>query len=114
MKIQKIFKRNLLPLSLLCASVLAFVLFATIKPSAVQAHAYTPATTLSQITADNSIDFIVQNDIEIPDGWLDEPGFGEFVQSIIQGVQDDPNYSSIFSYNKTVEFVESIKTLVLL
>lgn len=112
MKTKTILKRKLLTLSLLCVSILVFMLFAMITPVAVQAHAYTPATALSQMTADDSIDFIVQNDIEVPDGWLDEPGFGDFVQSIIQAVETDPDISFTFSYNKTVEFVESVKTLV--
>ena len=36
------------------------------------------------MSEEDCVDFIVENGVTIPDGWINENGFGHYVQSIIQ------------------------------
>jgi hypothetical protein len=64
---------------------------------------------LSDMTEAECLEFIIQNGIEIPDGF---PEVGAFVKRTIQAAESNPNVPSAYSYDVTYNFAESIRALV--
>ena len=96
---------------LLCASVIAILFVANTKPLE-SAHAQISTAILSEMSDTECVEFITENDIEIPSAFIDYPGLGAFVKKIICAVEINPNYPIIYNYGVTRDFVENIKTLV--
>jgi hypothetical protein len=67
---------------------------------------------LSDMSETECLEFIIQNGIEIPDGFIDDPEFGAFVKRIIQDVERYPNAGVAISWDVMHFFVESIGALV--
>jgi len=87
-------------------------LFIALRPhSGLSAHASSlPASyKLSEMTDEECIDFIKDNNIEIPEGYADS---GAFVHDVIRSVEEKPNIEFAFNYNVTLNFAENIKALV--
>ncbi len=87
-------------------------LFIALRPhSGLSAHASSlPASyKLSEMTDEQCIEFIKDNNIEIPEGFADS---GTFVHDVIRSVEEKPNIEFTFNYNVTLNFAENIKALV--
>jgi hypothetical protein len=69
------------------------------------------AQTLSEMTEEECLEFIIQNGVEIPDA-LVNPGLGAFVKSIIREAERNPDVPLGFSYTVTHHFAESIRAAV--
>lgn len=67
---------------------------------------------LSQMTEDECIDFIIDKGVEIPSDFIDSPNLGKIIKSIIVAVESDPNYEFSYSYNVSFDFSESIRFIV--
>ncbi len=67
---------------------------------------------LSLMTDDECLDFIIQNNIEIPSGLEDETKLKSFVKHIINAVESNPEYNCVYNFDKTQKFAEDIKKLV--
>jgi len=63
---------------------------------------------LSELSEDQCIDFIIQQNISIPPQYADLPNLGTFIKSIIQAVENDPNYPLTMNYSILYNFVNSI------
>lgn len=70
------------------------------------------ANSLSSMSEEQCIEFIISNGIDIPDDFVDLPQLGTFVQGIIQAVEANPNYMFAYGYSVTQSFADSIKVLV--
>ncbi len=87
-------------------------LFIALRPhSGLSAHASSlPASyKLSEMTDEQCIEFIKDNNIEIPEEFADS---GTFVHDVIRLVEEKPNIEFTFNYNVTLNFAENIKALV--
>lgn len=92
--------------------ILVFLVFIVLRPTNIYAHTLDSdliklseqiqATNLSELSEDESIEFIVENGIEIPDYLMDSPNLGGFVKWIIQSVETNPNYQFLYSYDVQV------------
>jgi AMMECR1 domain-containing protein len=67
---------------------------------------------LSDMTETECVEFIIQNGIEIPDGFIDDPELGALVKRIIQAVERDPNAGVAINGVVLHNFVKSIRVLV--
>lgn len=105
-------KSNFLSLLMLSVFLVAALFFAATSPTDISAQALTTDNTLSQMTEEDCINFLIENGIEIPEDLIDSPELGSFIKSIIEAVKINPNYEFAYSYNVTLEFAESIKTLI--
>ena len=65
--------------------------------------------TLSDMSEQDCVEFIIQNGITIPDGF---PNLGAFVKSNIQTAERYPDAAPVYSYDVTYYFAESIRALV--
>jgi hypothetical protein len=72
---------------------------------------YRITQTLSEMTEEECLEFIIQKGVEIPDALIN-PELGAFVKSIIQAAERNPDVSLGFSYTVTHHFVESIRAAV--
>jgi hypothetical protein len=72
---------------------------------------HSSAQTLSEMTEEACLEFIVQNGVEIPDALIN-PGLGTFVKSVIQAAERNPDVPLGFSDTVTHHFVESIRAAV--
>ena len=91
--------------------------FETTEPATTPTHTNMPlfkhsSVILSQMSEVECIEFIVENGVDIPDGFADNPGLGEFVKSIIQAVEINPGFMLVRNNNVVLVFFKSIKTLV--
>ncbi len=118
MKVEKIHsKARLYTLLLLCACTLSAVLIAVMSTANVpqaeaQAYQAPSRNELSRMSEEECVAFVVESGIQIPEGFIDNPEFGGFTKSLIQTVEADPDYRFFFNYNKTLDFAESVKSLV--
>ena len=67
---------------------------------------------LSEMTEEECIDFILNEDIEIPNDIINNLTLGNFVKEVITRIEINPTYSFAFSYNGISEFVEQIRVAV--
>ena len=103
---------TLLFLSVLLLAVLFFTITTQPAVKAYEGSSFIAPAVLSEMTEEESVDFIAENGIEIPNDYVNDSGLGNFVLNIIQAVEANPDISFTFSYNVTLDFAESIKTLV--
>lgn len=98
---------------LLFSCMIATCCFVATMENSKSVYASSQTYDFAQMSEEDCVDFIVENGVTIPDGWINENGFGHYVQSIIQAVDDDPNYFFEYtSYSVTLEFIQNIKDLV--
>ncbi|HPX83821.1 MAG TPA: hypothetical protein PLR16_00855 [Bacilli bacterium] len=68
---------------------------------------------LSQMTADECLDFVIQNNIEIPTGLENNTVLlKEFVKQTIDIVESNPKYNFAYNFYKIQKFAEDVKELV--
>lgn len=67
---------------------------------------------LSQMTEEESIAFVEDRNIEIPKLFQKTSQLGEFIKSIIQKIETNPNYHFTCDYVKMYRFVKAIKNAV--
>jgi len=91
----------------ICIACLLFAGFFVVLKPVVTAQAQT--NLLSEMSDNDCIEFIIENEIDIPAGYINKPNFGGFVKSIIQAVEIQPDYT--FGFNSTAlnQFAENIK-----
>ena len=70
-------------------------------------------TAFSQKTKEECIEFIINNDITIPNDFIDNADLGRIVKDIIVEVEKNPNVEFAYNYKATQKFAEDIKTAVL-
>lgn len=68
---------------------------------------------LSGLSEDECVEYIIENDIEIPLEYLDSPELGAFVKWVIEKVETNSNYDFMYNYEVLHNFVESIRDLVI-
>ncbi|MCL2062464.1 MAG: leucine-rich repeat domain-containing protein [Firmicutes bacterium] len=111
----KSFRSLLFVLSLLCVAVFA-VLFSATEIGFAVSEAKSPSLSssnlLSEMTDRESVEFIVDNGIKIPDELAIEPDFGSYVKILIETVEANPYYTPAVSWDVAHNFVESVKELV--
>lgn len=111
MKKQTLIRRSLFTLLLICTSAFSFLFFAITKSANIQAQAYTSVETLSEMSEGECLNFIIDNGVVIPQEFSGKP-IGEFIKSIIQSVEADPNQPISFNNRITYDFAESIRSVV--
>lgn len=114
MKTKKIHSKILFFIGLLlCAGLFAACFFITNNYiTKIQSETYQPSHILSQMSEDDCVEFLIQNDVKIPEGFIDYPGFSGFVKSVIKTIETNPDYEFVYNYSVTQEFVENIRALV--
>jgi hypothetical protein len=115
MGIKKTLKNTwLFTLLLLPIVLLVGLFFATTMKTAntVYALSFVPPAVLSEMTENECIEFITDNEIEVPESFTDTAILGSFVQNIISRVEATPDLIFTFSHDETLFFAENIRTLV--
>lgn len=116
----KILKNVTISISLILLSFLSITFFKACGYSSTIAFAdsntdiveETSIPFLSQMTEDEAISFIISNDIQIPDNYINSSKLGGIVKDIIFSVESNPNCEFSFSYNVIASFAENIRTAV--
>lgn len=68
--------------------------------------------TFENLTTENSLDFLFQNNVAVPNSYMSNPRAGEIVYNIIQEILLDPDKEFVFSSRVTLDFIENIRTAV--
>lgn len=103
-------KKTSIKIIILCIGLFIFSFF-LIDNISVNAQTQSQKL-LSQMTADECLDFIIQHDIDIPVGLDNSTGLKEFVKQTIDIVESEPEHVFVYNYNKTQKFAQEIKELV--
>lgn len=67
----------------------------------------------ANITEEESLQFLEDHNINIPEDFRDDSDLGNFVQGIIRSVYNNPSYELVFNYNVTLDFANEIKSNVI-
>ena len=67
---------------------------------------------LSEMSEDECMSFIAQNNISIPKSLDDKESVKKFVKSTIETIESNPNYEFMYNFHDTQNFVNAIKDLV--
>jgi len=96
----------------LCAAALLFAAPFGQTPSAKADSFSQSISSLSDMTEDECIDFIVQNGVEIPRDFVNEPWLEDWIKNTIKRVENDPNCMFVYSNTAMLDFAEDIRALV--
>lgn len=95
-------------------ALFAAILFVATKPAVTaQAQSSSFSYTLSEMSEENCIDFIIENSVDIPNEFIANPELGEFVKHIIQSAEANPECPIVFNNNVSYRFAEDIRAAVL-
>ena len=67
---------------------------------------------LSTISSDESIEFVIEHNIEIPNKIKNSVNLGKITRDIIQKVANNPNYIFAYNYTEMYNYAENIKNCV--
>ncbi len=67
---------------------------------------------LSELSAEECIQFIISNGVNVSDGYLEKETFGEFVKTIIFSIERNPRWVNSFNLVSTYELAEEIREVV--
>lgn len=104
---RKIFTKILCVVLLVSCSLCLFVNTTTSNARASSVYDF------ANITEEESLQFLEDHNINIPEDFQDYSDLGSFVQGIIQLVYSDPSYEFVFNYNVTLDFANEIKSNVI-
>ena len=114
MHFKRTIEKNIYHIALLVFGTLfcVFSILGLNNQKAVNASSQEKTPFLSDMTTSECIDFIIDNDVSIPEGFNQSIGLGEFVKTIIKEVESDPTVVFTFNYIETLNFAEDIKNVV--
>lgn len=79
----------------------------------IELHNYsTSKKLLSQLTEEESIQFLLEHNVEIPQEIADVDKLGKFIKDTILEIEKDPECVFVYNYYVTLNFAENIKTVV--
>ncbi len=93
--------------------IILSILFITITPILLVKNRAYAINELYDMSTDECVTFIKNNRISIPNGLEESGQLGLFVKSVIDNVIVDRNYQFAYNFDKTLQFAEEIKALIL-
>lgn len=102
-KIKNLIKRFLSAVLLVSFSLCLFVNGTTLKAYASDGYDF------ANITEEESLQFLEDHGIDIPDKFHDYLDIESFVKGLIQLVYYDPSYEFVFNYDEMLNFANEIK-----